>query len=58
MLEGILGILHLVVAIWAILSIMKSGESTGAKALWILLVVLLPVIGLIVWLLAGPKGNV
>lgn len=56
MLEGALGILHLVVAIWAILNIMKSGAGTGEKALWILLVVFLPVIGLIVWLLAGPRG--
>lgn len=58
MLEGILGVVHLIVAIWAILSILKSGATTGSKALWILLVVLLPVIGLIVWLLTGPKGNV
>lgn len=58
MLEGILGILHLIVAIWAVLNIMKSSVTTGMKALWILLVVLLPVIGLIVWLLAGPKGDV
>lgn len=57
MLEGILGIIHLIVAIWAILSIMKSGATTGAKVLWVLLVLLLPVIGLIIWFVAGPKGT-
>lgn len=56
MLETGLGILHLVVAIWAILNIMKSGATTGTKALWVLLVVFLPLIGLIVWYLAGPKS--
>lgn len=58
MLEGILGILHLIVVIWAVLSIIKSGASTGGKLLWSLLVLLLPLIGLIIWFLAGPKGNV
>ena len=58
MFEGILGILHLIVAIWAILSIIKSSASGGAKVLWVLLVLLLPLIGLIIWFLMGPKGNV
>lgn len=58
MLEGIIGILHLIVVIWAVLSILKSGASTGAKLLWSLLVLLLPLVGLIIWFLAGPKGNV
>lgn len=58
MLEGILGLIHLIVVIWAILSILKSGASTGAKIIWGLLVLLLPLIGLIIWFLAGPKGNV
>lgn len=55
MLEQILGLLHLVVAIWAIITIVKSGATTGAKILWILLVLLLPLIGLIIWYFAGPK---
>ncbi|MDB2439587.1 PLDc N-terminal domain-containing protein [Hellea sp.] len=58
MFESILGILHLIVVIWAVLSILKSGASTGAKLLWSLLVLLLPLIGLIIWFFAGPKGNV
>jgi hypothetical protein len=32
--------------------------STGAKVLWILLILLLPVLGLIIWAIAGPRGNV
>ena len=55
MFEGILGLLHLLVAIWAILNIFKSGVSTELKLLWTALVLLLPVIGLIIWFFAGPK---
>ena len=58
MLEGIFGLIHLIVVIWAVLSIIKSGASTGSKILWSLLVLVLPLIGLIIWFLAGPKGNV
>jgi len=30
--------------------------STGTKVLWILLVLILPLIGLIIWYFAGPKS--
>ena len=54
---GIFGILILILDIWAIVNIAQSSASTGAKALWIVLVLLLPVIGLIIWLLLGPRGG-
>ena len=43
--------------VWAIASIINSGESNGTKLIWILLVALLPVVGLIIWWFAGPKAN-
>jgi len=55
-LGGILGLLHIVIAIWAIMKIINSGASTIAKVLWILGVLAFPLIGLIVWFVAGPKG--
>ncbi|HSO42937.1 MAG TPA: PLDc N-terminal domain-containing protein [Rhodospirillales bacterium] len=42
--------------IWGIINVVRSGARTGVKLLWILLIVILPVIGLIVWFLAGPRG--
>ena len=54
---GVLGLLVLAADIWAIINIFQSGASTGAKVLWILVVLVLPVIGLIIWLLAGPRGR-
>lgn len=52
---GIFGLLILIADIWAIVNIAQSSASTGSKVLWIVLVVLLPVLGLIIWLLAGPR---
>jgi hypothetical protein len=54
---GFFGILVLIGDIYAILQIAQSAGSTGNKALWIALVILLPVLGLILWFLLGPKAR-
>jgi hypothetical protein len=53
---GLLGLIVLILDIYAIVKIAQSTATTGMKVLWIALVVLLPVIGLIIWALFGPKG--
>ena len=53
--NGILGLVVLVLDVYAILKIAQSSAATGAKALWIVVVLLLPVIGVIAWYFAGPK---
>lgn len=53
--NGILGLLIFAADVWAIISIFQSGASNGKKALWIVLVVLLPVVGLIFWFFLGPR---
>lgn len=52
---GILGIIILVLDIYAIIRIVQSGAEPLWKAIWIVVVILLPVIGLILWFLFGPK---
>ncbi|MDG9757474.1 PLDc N-terminal domain-containing protein [Pseudomonas sediminis] len=56
--NGLIGLVILALDIWAIINVVKSSAETGIKILWILLIVLLPVIGLIIWALMGPRGNV
>ena len=46
-----------VLDVWAIAQIINTNTSTKAKLLWILLIIVLPVIGLIIWYFAGPKSN-
>ncbi|MEO1193862.1 MAG: PLDc N-terminal domain-containing protein [Pseudomonadota bacterium] len=53
---GIVGIISLVLFIYATLKIVGSGASTAAKVLWIALIFLLPILGFIVWLLFGPSS--
>jgi succinate dehydrogenase/fumarate reductase cytochrome b subunit len=53
--NSIWGILVLIADIWAIINIVQSNASTGRKVLWTVLVILLPVLGFIIWLVAGPR---
>ena len=57
MFEGLFGLLVLVADVWAIINIFQSSESTGTKALWIVLVLVLPVLGFVIWYFAGPKTS-
>ncbi|MBB2495827.1 PLDc N-terminal domain-containing protein [Aquipseudomonas ullengensis] len=57
-LSGLIGLAILALDIWAIINIIKSGADTGMKVVWVLLILFLPVLGLIIWAVAGPRGNV
>ena len=52
--QGILGVIILILDIYAILKIVQSSSEVLAKAIWIAVVVLLPVIGLIAWSIVLP----
>ncbi len=54
---GLLGLIVLVLDIWAIINVFQSSASTGSKVLWIVLILVLPVIGFILWFLLGPKSR-
>ena len=56
--NGILGLLILAGDVWAIINIFQSSASNEKKALWIVLVVLLPLVGLILWYFLGPRPGV
>ncbi len=55
--SGILGLAILVADIYAAVNIFQSRESTGAKVAWTVLIVLLPVLGFIIWFMAGPRSR-
>ncbi|USR41997.1 PLD nuclease N-terminal domain-containing protein [Ectopseudomonas hydrolytica] len=45
------------VQLWAIISVFRSDKTVGTKTLWALLIWFLPIIGLICWGVAGPRGH-
>jgi Phospholipase_D-nuclease N-terminal len=53
---GFFGLLVLIADVWAIVNVIGSRSSTGAKVLWTVLILLLPVVGFVIWLFAGPRS--
>ena len=53
--KGLLGIIILVLDVVAILDCIKSSKSTGKKALWVIVILVLPVVGLVLYYLMGRK---
>ncbi|HSK40556.1 MAG TPA: PLD nuclease N-terminal domain-containing protein [Arenibaculum sp.] len=53
--EFLLGLIVLILDIWAIVNIVGSSSSILAKVLWTLLILVLPVVGFVIWLIAGPR---
>jgi hypothetical protein len=55
--SGLLGVLILAGDIWAIVNIFQSSASNEKKLLWIIVVLLLPLLGLILWYFLGPRDG-
>lgn len=54
--SGIIGLLILIADIWAIVNVLQSGADTLKKVIWIVVILVLPVVGLVLWFLFGPRG--
>jgi hypothetical protein len=54
---GILGLIILIADVYAIIQVLGSSASTLAKVIWTVAIIVLPVVGLLVWLIAGPRST-
>ena len=54
---GLFGLLILALDIYAIYNVLSGSGSALSKLLWTLLILALPVLGFVIWLLAGPRGG-
>jgi hypothetical protein len=52
---GLGGLIVLVADVWALINIFQSSADTGKKVLWVVVVIVLPVLGFILWYFLGPK---
>ena len=53
--KGLLSLVILVLDFIAIVDVFKSSMTTGKKVLWILLILILPVVGLLLYFFIGRK---
>lgn len=52
---GIAGFLILILDVWAILRVSQSSAAPMAKAIWIVIILVLPILGVLAWFFVGPK---
>jgi hypothetical protein len=50
------GVIVALLDLWALASIWRTSKSAGTKVGWTVLIVCLPLIGLAIWGIAGPRG--
>ena len=55
MLGTLLAIIVLAADAWAIISVLGSATEFGNKFIWVMVILFLPVLGLLLWLLMGPR---
>ena len=53
--EALLGLAVLVLDIVAIVDVLGSSMATGRKVLWIILILVLPFVGMVLYFLVGKK---
>ena len=51
------GLLLLIADIYAIVKTLQSSATDVMKIFWVLFILLMPFIGFIAWLLAGPRAS-
>jgi nicotinamide mononucleotide (NMN) deamidase PncC len=49
-------IIILLVDAWAIASVWRTSKTSATKMGWAALILILPVVGLVIWGIAGPRG--
>ncbi len=55
--SGLFSVIVLIADVWAIISVFQSDASTLKKVLWVILILVLPLVGFILWFLIGPKSH-
>lgn len=51
--QSLLGVIILILDVWAILSVLMGNSTIERKVLWVLVILLLPVLGILLYLVMG-----
>ncbi|WP_426150162.1 PLDc N-terminal domain-containing protein [Pseudomonas sp. DC3000-4b1] len=54
--NSLFSLVVLALDLWAIVHVLRSGEEVGIRVLWILLIAIVPILGLIIWAILGPRA--
>jgi len=54
---GLLGLIWLIVIVWAIIKTAQANVGVFVRFWWIVALIVFPVIGFLFWIFLGPKGR-
>jgi hypothetical protein len=57
MIYDIVGIITLLLVIWALIGILQSGASPLEKLIWVIIILVIPLVGFLLWYLMGPGSK-
>jgi hypothetical protein len=57
MIYGILSLIQLLLVIWALVGILQSSAAPVEKLIWVIIVLVMPLIGFLLWYLIGPGSK-
>jgi hypothetical protein len=57
MIYDIVGIITLLLVIWALIGILQSGASPIEKLIWVIVILVIPLAGFLIWYLIGPGSK-
>lgn len=52
-----MAVLIILINLWAVVSVFRSDKGVETKTFWALLIWIFPIIGLVIWGIAGPRGH-
>ena len=50
-------VLVLLLDIWALISILQSGGTPVERLIWVIIILVLPLVGFLIWYLIGPGSK-
>jgi hypothetical protein len=51
------GVLVFLLDIWALISILQSGGTPVERLIWVIIILVLPLVGFLIWYLIGPGSK-
>lgn len=53
---GLGSLIWLIILVWAIVKTAQARVGAFVRFMWIIVLILFPVLGFVIWLFLGPKG--
>jgi hypothetical protein len=57
MLYDLVGLITLLLVIWALIGILQSGAQPLEKLIWVIIILVIPLVGFLLWYLIGPGSK-